>query len=268
MIGRIPRFAARGIRWALRRNEFGLRGLDVAYLEALRQSNPKRLRLLGKTLEVIDPFWVVNDFREIFWYQIYHFAAKRPDPLIIDCGANIGLSVLYFKLLYPQSRVLAFEADPAIFAVLQRNLATFGVQGVTAIDKAVWIDESTLQFAADGGVGGRVVPWTDGGVKHVPATRLRDSLQQPVDLLKIDIEGAESAVLEDCRDLLPNVDKIFIEFHGDPNRPQNLQHILTMLSESGFRYYIKEAVDERRPLDFNWRWKRFDVQLNLFAGRE
>ncbi|MGN6184971.1 MAG: FkbM family methyltransferase [Thermoanaerobaculia bacterium] len=242
--------------------------MDVPYLEMLRQSNPKQLRLMGRSIEIVDPFWVVGDFLEIFWRQIYHFEAKRPDPVILDCGANIGLSVLYFKLLYPQSRVTAFEADRKIFEVMHRNLERFEIRDVNEINKAVWIDDSTLNFVADGGVGGRLVSWSDGGVTSVPATRLRDYLQQPVDFLKLDIEGAETAVLEDCRDLLGNIDKIFIEFHGDPQHSQNLQDILAMLSASGFRYYIKEAVDERRPLDFNWRWKRFDVQLNIFAGRD
>lgn len=267
MLTQIPRFIARGLRKALRRNEFGLRGLIVPYLWMLRRSNPRELRLRGHSIRISDPFWVVNDFEEIFWREIYHFPTSAKTPLILDCGANVGLSVIYFKLLYPQSRVIAFEPDEQIYALLHRNVAEFALENVELVNKAVWKEDATLEFAADGGVGGRVVTGHPSSVK-VPAIRLRPFLEHPVDLLKLDIEGAETVVLEDCRDLLKNVSKLFIEFHGDSHSPQNLQRVLTILNEAGFRYYIKEAVDEPRPLDYQWRWKRFDVQLNIFAGRD
>ena len=61
--------------------------------------------LLGKMIELTDPFWYLHCYREIFGDQVYRFIANRQDPLIIDCGANIGMSVIYFKYLYPDARI-------------------------------------------------------------------------------------------------------------------------------------------------------------------
>src|SRR5438309_286226 len=61
-------------------------------------------------------------FAEIFVPQVYRFTPTRPDPLIFDCGANIGMAVLYFKWMYPRSRIVAFEPEPATFELLKRNV--------------------------------------------------------------------------------------------------------------------------------------------------
>ena len=47
-------------------------------------------------------------------------------PRILDCGANVGLASLFFRRLYPQARITAFEADPALFAILEANLDANG----------------------------------------------------------------------------------------------------------------------------------------------
>jgi hypothetical protein len=63
---------------------------------------------------------------------------------------------------------------------------------------------------------------------------LRDLLDSPVDFLKIDIEGAEYAVLKDCRDRLQNVRNLFVEYHAAPDEPQRLNEMLSWFSEAGF----------------------------------
>jgi FkbM family methyltransferase len=269
MIQKLLGTMVRMARSSVRKNAFGIRRMAVPYLQLLRHARPGSLSLQGHTLEIVDPYWAVNDFIEIFWDEIYLFKPRRDRPVIIDCGSNVGLSVLYFKLAYPDSRVTAFEPDSRIFDIMERNLRRFAVNGVTAINKAVWIDESGMKFLPDGGVAGRLVFGnTAGETVPVATVRLADYLQQPVDLLKLDIEGAESDVLRDCREYLKNVDHLFVEFHGDPHQKQNLQDVLSLLSDSGFRYYLLEARRERRPLDFDWRWQLYDVQMNIFAVRE
>src|SRR5690242_15465389 len=61
-------------------------------------------------------------YEEIFVEKIYDFEASRPDPFIIDAGSHIGLSVFYFKLKYPQAKILCFEPDPVAFPILERNI--------------------------------------------------------------------------------------------------------------------------------------------------
>ncbi|TFE67171.1 hypothetical protein A7Q09_01560 [Methylacidiphilum sp. Yel] len=59
---------------------------------------------------------------EIFFYKIYYFHSTKPNPRILDCGANIGLATLFFKILYPNSIIEAFEPDPELFSILKRNV--------------------------------------------------------------------------------------------------------------------------------------------------
>src|SRR5262245_6977657 len=53
-------------------------------------------------------------FEEIFAKASYSFHSDTDRPLIFDCGSNIGMSVLFFKKLYPTARITAFEPDPRI----------------------------------------------------------------------------------------------------------------------------------------------------------
>jgi hypothetical protein len=60
--------------------------------------------------------------REIFYKGEYQFEAGSNSPVILDCGANIGLATLFFKRLYPNAQVSCFEADPTTATVLQNNI--------------------------------------------------------------------------------------------------------------------------------------------------
>ena len=60
-------------------------------------------------------------FNELFADACYSFRAQTDSPLIFDCGSNIGLSILFFKKLYPKARVIGFEPDPLTFQTLREN---------------------------------------------------------------------------------------------------------------------------------------------------
>jgi FkbM family methyltransferase len=222
--------------------------------------------LLGKQIELTDPYWYVQTYREIFRRQIYRFQTTSLHPRIIDCGANIGLSVLYFKWLYPNAEVLAFEPDPVLFQVLQRNVNKAAPSGVTLVQKAIWIDETEVPFLPDGSVGGRLInEANDSEAVYVKTVRLRDLLNGRVDLLKMDIEGAEHEVVADCRDRLGYVDRLFVEYHGGARDQQTLHKMLEILQEAGFRYHIKEANPILHP--FIERNPFYDLQLNIYCFR-
>ena len=69
---------------------------------------------------------------------------------MIDCGGNIGLSVIRSKQLYPDSRIVVFEPDPEFVPVLKRNLERNDAGDVEVIDAAVWIDNGTSQWYCEG----------------------------------------------------------------------------------------------------------------------
>src|SRR5205814_5177552 len=135
-------------------------------------------------------------FHAIFVDECYALRSHNDHPLILDCGANIGLSVLYLKRLYPKSRIIAFEPDHAIFDVLKHNVHGNGFTDVELVRAAVWSQTTTLRFWREGTGAGRVVGTTNQtGLIDVPAIRLRDRLEAaPIDFLKLDIEGAETEV--------------------------------------------------------------------------
>ena len=230
--------------------------------------------LCGKRIEITDSFWHLHSLKEIFAEQVYHFESATENPYILDCGANIGLSVIYFKRLYPKARIIAFEPDASIFQKMSRNLTAFRFNDVVMANEAVWRDDGVLSFSAAGSLGGRVIG-SNGAVHHdcgsmvsVKATSLGKYLGERVQFLKMDIEGAEVEVLDSCAPLLKNVENLFVEYHSDPEKEQRLDHLLSILKGAGFRIYLKEAWNNL-PLPFMRRRYKpcYDLQLNVFAYR-
>jgi len=226
-------------------------------------------KLLGKQIKISDSKWYLPTYDEIWVKQIYKFETDNNSALIIDCGANVGLSVIYWKYLYPESRIIAFEPDPKIFQLLQSNISEFDYKNIELQQAAVWISNGELLFLPDGSVGGKLVNQVDNDrLIKVRTIQLLEYLNQPVEVLKIDIEGAEFEVLQDCATSLGNVNKIFLEYHGSASKPQNLQIVLQILQEAGFRYHIKEANPVEHPFVQKERSSYYDLQLNIYGFRQ
>src|SRR5215471_1157106 len=193
-------------------------GIPLKETRRLKKNDPAQQDsiLFQKKIEITDPFWYLHSLTEIFLQETYKFQSGVKDPLIIDCGANIGLSIIFFKKLYPESRIIAFEPDYGIVKKMENNLAIFGYEDICTLNKAVWIEETTMRFATAGSLGGSldIIPsrsFDRNVIKKVPSVRLRDFLSEMPEFLKIDIEGAEFEVLKDCADKLRNVKNIFVE---------------------------------------------------------
>lgn len=205
-------------------------------------------------------------YREIFERQIYYFEAHTSTPYIIDGGANIGLGVVYFKKLYPQSEIVAFEPDPHIFRVLERNVS--GFSGITLQRQALWTEETLLPFKAEGSWGGRLSDSSGPDKIIVSATKLSNYLCRPVDLLKLDIEGAETEVLSDCEPYLGNIARIFVEYHSFAAQPQTIHIVTKILANAGFRMQIHPQATLHRPFAKTNTRREMDLQLNIFGFRE
>lgn len=240
----------------------------LARLRSVPRYHPATTEILGKPLELVDSSSFIWMYHEIFEREIYRFRANTENPYIIDCGANIGLSVLYFKRLYPHSHIVAFEPDEAIFAVLARNIKNQDCADVELHCRAVWQAETTMSFAGDAADAGRLARAGEAGNKSVRTVRLRDYLGRPVSLLKIDIEGAETLVLEDCVDLLGNVDNLFVEYHSLVDEPQTFHSLLAILAGAGFRVHLHPENISPQPFLERNAPTQMDMQLNIFAFRE
>lgn len=224
---------------------------------------------LGRRLEIVDAASFLAMCDEIFIRRNYEFEALRDDPLIVDCGANIGLSVVYFKQLYPGARIVALEPDPVIFRVLRSNIEAFGYADVTLHEEAAWTCETELDFRCEGGAGGGLRGTAEAGRRvTVKTRRLRDLLDRHVDFLKIDVEGAETPIVVDCSGRLDRVDHLFVEYHSLVEEPQTLHVILEVLHAAGYRYRIRNAASTTAPfIDKLPAHCDMDLQLDVFAYR-
>jgi FkbM family methyltransferase len=160
--------------------------------------------------------------------------------------------VLWQKRLHPAARVLAFEPDPDAFAMLERNVSANGLEDVTLVRKAVGASDGRATFQVDPDRPGSLVgSIEDRGLPvgaEVEVTRLSSYLEGPVDFLKLDVEGAEGAVLHElaAAGKLGLVDQMVIEYHHHLH-PQSdaLGGVLALLEAHGFGYQI--AAQQRLP---------------------
>lgn len=232
---------------------------------------PVTTKFLGKKFEAVDAVSFVSGKREIYDRDIYRFHTDAKSPVIIDCGANIGLSVIYFKRLYPNAIIEAFEPDPSIYQTLSNNVSTFGFDDIQVHQKAIWITDEGIEFQQEGGFSGRIPKEGDTqNIIKVPTTRLKNLLQKydAINFLKIDIEGAEYVVLKDCGEELLKVEHIFIEYHSHVSEQQTLHEILALMTKQGFRYHIQEAFIRERPYVDDNTMLGMDLQLNIYGYRE
>ena len=211
----------------------------------------------GSTVRFLNYTFRLNDglnfyilYKDIFINRNYFFQAQTPSPLILDCGSNIGMSIAYFKHVYPKARVIGFEPDPKIFSYLEENVRRNGLSNVRLVQAAVAGRDGPLKFYSDGKYGsflsekeGDQVP--EGWLEcEVPSVRLRDYLSEPVDFLKMNIEGAEWEVLADSEEQLSQVREMVIEYHHLPGLPRTLHKILELLNRKGFEYLVNDFDSE------------------------
>ena len=218
----------------------------------------------GPPVRFTHPQAFVAQYRAMFHERMYA-ARLGPAPVILDVGANYGLASIALKAEHPDAEIVAFEADPAIAAIAEANLRAAGHDDVALIRAAAWTAAGTMRFAAEGSDAGRL--GDDGGIE-VPTVRLRDWLDRDVDLLKMDIEGAEVDVLLDCADRLHRVANLACEYHSFAGRPQRLGDLIGALESAGHRVIVQGDMAPDHPLvDAPADASGMDMRLNVYARR-
>jgi FkbM family methyltransferase len=189
-------------------------------------------------------------FEEIFLRGQYRFESQNPRPVIIDVGSNIGLSILFFKRLFPDAKVIGFEPDPETFEVLTMNVRNNQLDDVVLLNEAVHDGRASVDLYGDPDVPGSPQESTRSEkmvdrTRTVRATRLSEHVVGPVDFLKLDVEGAERVVVDELEKSgrLPLVDRMAIEYHHhlDPDEDA-LSEILLALERSGFGYQLEARL--------------------------
>lgn len=227
----------------------------------------RNIKFNGIEITVVDALSFLWQYKEIFTEEFYKFKSDKGQPVVYDCGANIGMSCLYYHTLYKNAKIKAFEADPAIASVLKHNMALNHITNVEVIAKAVWTDNKGFELFQDGADGASLVG--EGKGIFIETIRLRDALAEEtnIDFLKMDIEGAEIEVINDIKDQLHKVENIFIEYHSYNGREQHLGELLSTLTGAGLRYYCLPVYIRKSPLVNRHLDKKMDHQINVFGYR-
>jgi len=224
-------------------------------------------QFLGEPFQIPDGITFYFTYAEIFIEELYRFQSTSPAPLIVDGGANCGVSVAYFKRLFPDARVIAVEADPHIFAMLERNVAQLKLTDVTLINKAIAVGGSEVTFYREGSNAGRIHALDEALEQFtVPVVTLDELITEPVDMLKLDVEGAESAAICTSQKLA-DVSQMMVEYHSFADAPQSLADLLGKLAVGGFRYKMQTMFCSKRPLVDDVNHLGMDLQLNIYAKR-
>jgi len=229
----------------------------------------RKIRVFGWKLIVPDVASFFSAYHEIFLEEIYDFPTEKRNPVILDCGANIGISIFYFKQKFPESKIIAYEADPAIFTIAQNNILNNKLSGVELHNKAIWSLETTVQFNSEGADGGRINIGSDRNLIDVQTVSLSSILRDhSFDFIKIDIEGAEVEALKDCDEYLPRLRYVFVEFHSFIKRRQELGSLISRFELNGFRVHVHPPFTSKKPFHGAQERDGMDMQLNLFFWKD
>ncbi len=193
-----------------------------------------------------DEFYEIK--KEIFSENCYYYELEKDDPLIIDAGAHIGMATLYFKTLFPLSRIIAFEPVPYNFRILEKNIHENQLDNVELFQAVVApkggllrIQEPIGEGAWRSGAG--IIPKGWKGIQDnqeikVEAIGIQDILREKIDIFKMDIEGMEYEVIRNAGPLIRNVKNWIIEAH--PRKDHRIEEIVKILQQNGYKLEISK----------------------------
>lgn len=257
----VTRFLSRGLGLS--------RFKPVAWVYAAIYS---RLKETGKTADISVPgvgnFKMYLDDRDSLRLSVFGIYEEfevgllpreiTPGDIVVDVGANIGYySIIFSKLVGAQGKVYAFEPDPVNFSILKKNIELNKCTNVVLEQKALSnkTGKITLYVSEENRGDHRIYDSGDARkTVEIEAVRLDDYLTtrapHGVNFIKMDVQGAEVAVLEGARDVLRRSAALtmFSEFwpFAITKARRNPREFFAILKESGFSFsdinYPKHAV--------------------------
>lgn len=189
---------------------------STVYLKLNRQDcrHPFRLRMLSSDILTC---W------QVFIKQEYDFIVEAHPKVIIDAGANIGLASIYFANKYPNAKIIAIEPEQSNFELLKENIAPY--PNVIPVQAALWHKNEEINLV-DPGLGKwgfmtemknapeNIVGDTCYTVEAMSIDRIMNDYHlDKIDILKVDIEGAEKEVFSNALSWIEKVDALIIELH-------------------------------------------------------
>ena len=176
-----------------------------------RKTNTKKLiRLKPKGLQ--QPIIIRKNYtdKEVVFYVLqdqYHLPPKSSklsnNPVILDLGSNIGLTIAHMKHVYPSAKIIGYEMNTENYLLAQKNTESYS--NVTIHNNAVWVDDTYVTYLRDMNYDSYTIIKDKSEVNsddliNVQAIKLdsiiKNNKLQYIDYLKMDIEGAEKEILE------------------------------------------------------------------------
>ena len=205
---------------------FGWRGLARAVNAHLRNSPDV---LSHHRSDLPHPIFIrtlssdVSTYNQVFQKREYKFDSQLDPGVIVDAGANIGLASVYFATKYPNARVFAIEPQRSNFELLRRNVEAY--RNIVPVQAALWHENGMIDVLDPGRGHWGFVTSAAGGNNSGDASvchsvdawtidRLMDKFGlQNIDILKVDIEGAEKEVFSDPSAWISSVKMLIVELH-------------------------------------------------------
>lgn len=188
-------------------------------------------------------------FTEIFIYNLYFFESDKKNPFIVDFWWNIGVSIVYFKYLFPNCTIECYEPDKETFKILEDNVKINNFSNVKCINKAVSWKSWELEFYSFWNM--EWWPWntleksqvnfSNVNSYKVKVVALSELWYEHIDYLKMDIEWSEWNVFSDLEKsgFIDKVDRIVLEYHYDEWLENNkLSKILDLLERNNMHAII------------------------------
>ena len=165
----------------------------------LKKGNHIKLKVPGLKNELLlrNKYYDTHIFNQIFIREEVNFGSDIDPKIIIDCGANIGLSTLYFRRQFPDSLIISIEPELSNFNMLLKNASNYNK--INCIHAAVWKENSNVSIIDNGeGTASFITRELESAgniIEQTPALTIRAIMSQFnisfVDLIKMDIEGSE-----------------------------------------------------------------------------
>lgn len=182
----------------------------------------------------------IQGIREVWFDEVYRLPFESRIDQIVDLGANIGLTSLYFAKVYGASTIIAIEPNPENATLAARNLHQNGI-AVRVIEAAIGPMDGTACFSdtRDSNLGRLSEHGRKVRVISIPTLCLEQNINS-IDLLKMDIEGGEQALLSGPIEWLDDVGAVIAEFHP---MLADYPALVDRIVSKGFRWIRPNSVD-------------------------
>jgi FkbM family methyltransferase len=207
----------------------GIGGI-ATYIHSKVTKNPASPRLrtvkhaeLKAPVQLRIPSSDVLTYWQVFIDKEYEISTNRDPKVIVDAGANVGLASIFFANRFPDARIFAIEPENSNFELLLKNVAPY--KNIVPIHAALWNENKYISLV-DPGLGNSGFMTQDGTVGttsfgqqlHLTKAMTIDQIMKDwsidrIDILKVDIEGAELEVFSDTSSWIESVDSLIVELH-------------------------------------------------------